>query len=70
MKVEHLGVAIYGGEQDLGVSVDGGEQMLHVGRPPCQLATAGGAAAHLGHSIFDTQMRFTQMRRVILINTE
>ena len=57
MKVEHLGVAIYGGEQDLGVAVDGGEQMLHVGRPPSQLATAGGAAAHLGH----TNMGIAQM---------
>ena len=29
------------------VAIDGGEQLLHVGRPPSQLATAGGAAAHL-----------------------
>ena len=28
-------------------AIDGGEQLLHVGRPPNQLATAGGAAAHL-----------------------
>ena len=33
------------------VAIDGGEQLLHVGRPPGQLATAGGAAAHL-HKVF------------------
>jgi len=32
----------------LGVAIDGGEQVLHVGRPPRQLAPAAGAAAHLG----------------------
>ena len=35
----------------LGVAIDGGEQVLHVGRPPRQLASAGGAAAHLIHRI-------------------
>ena len=33
----------------LGVAIDGGEQVLHVGRPPRQLAPAAGAAAHLIH---------------------
>ena len=49
--VKHLGVALDGGEQDL-VAVDGGQQMLHVGRPPSQLAAAGGAGAYLVRSIF------------------
>ena len=57
MRVKHLRVAVDGHEQDLGVAVDGGEQVLHVGRPPSQLATAGGAAAHLGH----TNMGIAQM---------
>jgi len=43
--VKKLGVAVDGGKQDL--VVDGGKQVLHVGRPPSQLAAAGGAAAHL-----------------------
>ena len=59
--VKHLGVALDGGEQDL-VTVDGGQQMLHVGRPPSQLAAAGGAAAHLVHSIF-IHKGITQMSR-------
>ena len=46
MRVKHLEVAI-----------DGGEQVLHIGGPPSQLATAGGAAAHLGH----TNMGIAQM---------
>jgi len=33
--------------EHLGVAIDGGKQVLHVGRPPSQLATAGGAAEHL-----------------------
>ena len=55
--MKHLGVSIDEGEQDLGVAIDGGQQVFHVRRPPSQLATAGGAAAHLGH----TNMGIAQM---------
>ena len=42
----------------LGVAIDGGEQVLHVGRPPRQLAPAAGTAAHLVH------INFIKMGRV------
>ena len=59
----------------LGVAIDGGEQVLHVGRPPRQLAPAAGAAAHLVHGSFkkmervdsDQQQQFTHLGIVLAL---